>query len=83
LRTLNAIGRGILIQLYNIKQLFKDPSRADYVFDPNFVKVNKALMVKFPDLPPLEKVSFVFQKINKQPTNIRLLKCHLHFMRLN
>jgi NCK-associated protein 1 len=55
LRTLNAIGRGILIQFYNIKQLLTDPARAGYLFDTNFDKVNKTLIVKFPDLPPLEK----------------------------
>jgi hypothetical protein len=59
LRTLNAIGQGILIQIYNIKQLLTNPSRANYVFDPNFVRVNKALLVKFPELPPLEKVKSV------------------------
>ena len=57
LHVLNQLGRGLLIQLHNLKQLINNPKRAPFLVDPAFVRVNKIIVPKFPELPPLEKVN--------------------------
>lgn len=66
LHVLNQLGQGLLIQLHNLKQLINNTKRAPFLADPAFVRVNKLIVPKFPELPPLEKTGAEIYKDKAQ-----------------